>query len=137
MLDDVLDVSGPAERTGKPRGADLLDGTVTLPLILARRQDPTLPGEVTTAQEAEAVCERIAATGALEDARGQALAHVTAAKQALDGLQLSEQRTNALQLWPTASSSATRSADGAPGSAAGCPRPRSLQAGSRRPRGRP
>jgi len=98
MLDDVLDVSGPAERTGKPRGADLLDGTVTLPLILARRQDPTLPGEVTTPQQAEAVCERIAATGALDDARGQALAHVTAAKQALDGLQLSEQRTNALQL---------------------------------------
>jgi geranylgeranyl pyrophosphate synthase len=98
MLDDVLDVSGPAERTGKPRGADLLDGTVTLPLILARRQDPTLPGEVTTAQDAEAVCERIAATGALEDARGQAFAHVTAAKQALNGLQLSEQRTNALQL---------------------------------------
>ena len=49
MLDDVLDVSGPAERTGKPRGADLLDGTVTLPLILARRADPTLPGQVTTA----------------------------------------------------------------------------------------
>ena len=44
MLDDVLDVSGPAERTGKPRGADLLDGTVTLPLILARRQDPPRPG---------------------------------------------------------------------------------------------
>ena len=98
MLDDVLDVSGPAERTGKPRGADLLDGTVTLPLILARRQDPTLPGEVKTPQEAEAVCDRIAATGALDDARGQALAHVTAAKQALDGLQLSEQRTHALQL---------------------------------------
>ncbi len=98
MLDDVLDVSGPAERTGKPRGADLLDGTVTLPLILARRQDPELPGSVTTLQEAEAVCDRIAATGALEDARGQALAHVTAAKQALDGLKLSERRTHALQL---------------------------------------
>jgi geranylgeranyl pyrophosphate synthase len=36
MLDDVLDVSGPVERTGKPRGTDLLEGTVTLPLILAR-----------------------------------------------------------------------------------------------------
>ena len=40
ILDDVLDVSGPPERTGKPRGADLLDGTVTLPLILARESDP-------------------------------------------------------------------------------------------------
>ena len=35
LLDDVLDVSGPAERTGKHRGTDLLDGTVTLPFILA------------------------------------------------------------------------------------------------------
>ena len=42
MLDDVLDVSGPVERTGKPRGTDLLDGTVTLPLILARRSDSAL-----------------------------------------------------------------------------------------------
>ena len=42
LLDDVLDVSGPSERTGKPRGTDLLDGTVTLPLILARERDPEL-----------------------------------------------------------------------------------------------
>src|SRR5512133_3834163 len=42
LLDDVLDVSGPAERTGKARGTDLLDGTVTLPLILAREHDPEL-----------------------------------------------------------------------------------------------
>ena len=40
LLDDVLDVTGPPERTGKARGTDLLDGTVTLPLILARRLDP-------------------------------------------------------------------------------------------------
>ena len=33
---------GPAERTGKQRGTDLLDGTVTLPLILARGRDPEL-----------------------------------------------------------------------------------------------
>ena len=42
LLDDVLDVSGPAERTGKHRGTDLLDGTVTLPLIIARERDPEL-----------------------------------------------------------------------------------------------
>src|SRR3954469_21898170 len=35
LLDDVLDVSGPASRTGKHRGTDLRDGTVTLPFILA------------------------------------------------------------------------------------------------------
>ena len=42
LLDDVLDVSGPVERTGKSRGTDLLDGTVTLPFILARERDESL-----------------------------------------------------------------------------------------------
>jgi geranylgeranyl pyrophosphate synthase len=98
MLDDVLDVAGPPEHTGKPRGADLLDGTVTLPLILARRSDPSLSGTVRCAEEAAAVCDRIAATGALEEAREQALAYVVEAKRALEGLELSEQRTRALEL---------------------------------------
>ena len=42
LLDDVLDVTGPPERTGKARGTDLLDGTVTLPLIIAAERDPAL-----------------------------------------------------------------------------------------------
>jgi geranylgeranyl pyrophosphate synthase len=98
VLDDVLDVAGPPERTGKPRGADLLDGTVTLPLILARRSDPSLSGAVRCAEEAAAVCDRIAATGALDEAREQALAHVDEAKQALKSLGLSDQRQHALHL---------------------------------------
>jgi geranylgeranyl pyrophosphate synthase len=98
MLDDVLDVSGPPERTGKPRGADLLDGTVTLPLILARRVEPSLPGSVTTVAEAAAASDRIAATGALEEARAQALAHVVQAKESLGRLDLSEERLHTLSL---------------------------------------
>ena len=90
MLDDVLDVSGPVERTGKSRGTDLLDGTVTLPFILARERDPglakidlrTLGG----AARAEELCERIAATGALDEAREQALAVVGDAKASLPGI---------------------------------------------------
>jgi geranylgeranyl pyrophosphate synthase len=84
ILDDVLDVAGPAERTGKGRGTDLLDGTVTLPLILARELDRdlgtldlrTLAGPT----EAQAVCDRIAATGALAQSRERALAFVAGAK---------------------------------------------------------
>ena len=98
ILDDVLDVSGPPERTGKPRGADLLDGTVTLPLILARESDPWLSGAVRCAEEAVTVCDRIAATGALEAAREQALGYVAEAKRTLDDLDLPDQRTNALRL---------------------------------------
>lgn len=87
LLDDVLDVSGPAQRTGKARGTDLLDGTVTLPLILARERDEQI-AEVDLAtlegpERAEALCERIAATGALDEARERALAIVAEAKAAL------------------------------------------------------
>ena len=87
LLDDVLDVSGPVERTGKERGTDLLDGTVTLPFILARERDPAL-AEVDLRslggpRQVEELCERIAATGALEQARERALAFVAEAKAAL------------------------------------------------------
>jgi geranylgeranyl pyrophosphate synthase len=100
LLDDVLDVSGPAERTGKHRGTDLLDGTVTLPLVLARERDPRLAAldlrTVRTPAEAEAVCDAIAATGALGAAREEALAMVAAAKADLP--MLPEPQQAALEL---------------------------------------
>jgi geranylgeranyl pyrophosphate synthase len=100
VLDDVLDVAGPSERTGKPRGTDLLDGTVTLPLILARAHDPSLAqlDRDLTARQAEAICDRIAATGALAEARAQALDHVARAKRSLAALDLPPQRREALEL---------------------------------------
>src|SRR3954447_25638464 len=86
ILDDVLDVSGPEERIGKKRGTDLLDGTVTLPLILARERDAELGSldvrSITPAQT-DALCDRIAATGALDEARARALAIVADAKGGL------------------------------------------------------
>jgi geranylgeranyl pyrophosphate synthase len=93
LLDDVLDVSGPVERTGKARGTDLLDGTVTLPLILARERDSELAeidlaslrgdGGAGGIHRAEQLCDRIASTGALAQARDRALALVAEAKTAL------------------------------------------------------
>jgi len=92
LLDDVLDVSGPAERTGKHRGTDLLDGTVTLPLILARDSLPELDlRAVRTPEQAETLCDAIAATGALEAARTEALAMVEAAKADLPSLPETQQ----------------------------------------------
>jgi geranylgeranyl pyrophosphate synthase len=100
LLDDVLDVSGPVSRTGKARGTDLLDGTVTLPLILARERDAQLAGvdlrALTTPAQAEQLCDRIAATGALVEAKQRAL---TVVAQAKDGLpQLPERQRAALEL---------------------------------------
>lgn len=101
LLDDVLDVSGPAQRTGKHRGTDLLDGTVTLPFIVARERDPELasldPRTITTPREAEQVCDAIAATGALDEARGRALALVDDARTALPA-GLPESQARALHL---------------------------------------
>jgi geranylgeranyl pyrophosphate synthase len=87
LLDDVLDVTGPAERTGKRRGTDLLDGTVTLPLILARERSPELAAldlrTIAGPAEAEEICTSIEATGAGERARRRALDLVATAKREL------------------------------------------------------
>jgi geranylgeranyl pyrophosphate synthase len=100
LLDDVLDVSGPESRTGKTRGADLLDGTVTLPLILARERDPELAQvdlrAVATPRSAAQLCDRIEATGVLTQARAQALEIVSEAKAGLP--ELDERRRAALEL---------------------------------------
>ncbi len=87
LLDDVLDVAGPPERTGKARGTDLLDGTVTLPLIAAAEIDPGIRSvdlRALDAEAAEGLCDRIAATGALDGVRSRALEMVATAKKQLE-----------------------------------------------------
>jgi geranylgeranyl pyrophosphate synthase len=100
ILDDVLDVTGPPERTGKPRGADLLDGTVTLPLIIARGLDGSLAEldlrSVRSAADAQSVCERIETTGALSAARERALTLVASGKEVLPALPERQQTALAL-----------------------------------------
>lgn len=114
LLDDVLDVAGPPERTGKARGTDLLDGTVTLPLIYAIEADPnplrcSLSPDIGDKEQrklelrgldavgAEELCEWIAATGALDRVRALALDQVAAAKRGL-GDALEPERRRLLEL---------------------------------------
>jgi geranylgeranyl pyrophosphate synthase len=101
LLDDVLDVAGPPERTGKARGTDLIDGTVTLPLIEAAAEDPGIR-EVDLhsldAASAEILCDRIAATGALDRVRGRALEMVATAKRALERAQFEPEQRQLLSL---------------------------------------
>jgi geranylgeranyl pyrophosphate synthase len=101
LLDDVLDVSGPPERTGKARGTDLLDGTVTLPLILARRRDPEIEAaELRGIDPAvvEALCDQIAASGALDEVRARARAGIERAKRLLDAAAFSDEERQLLSL---------------------------------------
>lgn len=101
LLDDVLDVAGPPQRTGKARGTDLLDGTVTLPLIAAAEVDPELRSvdlRALDAPAAEALCDRIAASGALDRVRSRALEMVGAAKRRLDAAGFEPEQRRLLDL---------------------------------------
>jgi geranylgeranyl pyrophosphate synthase len=101
LLDDVLDVVGPPERTGKARGTDLLDGTVTLPLIAAAEIDPGIRFAALREldpEAAEALCDRIAATGALDRVRARALEMVAGAKRRLESSAFEPEQRRLLEL---------------------------------------
>ena len=101
MLDDVLDISGPEERTGKAPGTDLLDGTVTLPVIVAIERDPAIGSVDLDHLDRESALElagRIEATGALDEVRNQAIGLVEEAKGALEGAGVPEDRRTLLDL---------------------------------------
>jgi geranylgeranyl pyrophosphate synthase len=86
IFDDILDLAGAPAATGKRRGTDLCDGTVTLPVILAMQMEPALRPHVAAACQGpglERLCDRLAAHPALELARERALAFVGAARRAI------------------------------------------------------
>ena len=84
IADDILDCTGDFDTTGKAPGVDLRDGTPTLPLILAAREDPDVWRALAGDPVPDAL-ERVAATGALERARELALRYARRARGALDG----------------------------------------------------
>jgi len=101
LLDDVLDVAGPPQRTGKARGTDLLDGTVTLPLILAAERDSGIRDTDLRALDAAGavdLCDRIAATGSLDEVRARALELVAGAKRGLRDPGLGSEQQRLLEL---------------------------------------
>jgi geranylgeranyl pyrophosphate synthase len=75
IADDVLDCDGNPDTTGKPLGTDLLDGTVTLPLILAAERDDVVRAVIARGAAPDDVLPtlaRVVASGAVADARAQA-----------------------------------------------------------------
>ena len=84
IADDILDCTGEFDTTGKAPGVDLRDGTPTLPLILAARQDAAVQRALAGEEVPDALA-RVAATGALEEARRLALEYAARARAALNG----------------------------------------------------
>ena len=84
IADDILDCAGDDLATGKRGGVDLRDGTPTLPLILAAREDAHVRRAL-AGDRVEDALARVVATGALEAAREVALEYARSACAALDG----------------------------------------------------
>lgn len=83
IFDDVLDLAGRSEDTGKGVGTDLRDGTMTLPIILGVRH-PLVRALVETRPrtdaDVDAAIAAIESTGALAESRAAARRAVAAAK---------------------------------------------------------
>jgi geranylgeranyl pyrophosphate synthase len=79
IVDDILDCTGDTTETGKIAGTDLREGTPTLPLILAAREDEVVRRAL-AGGPLDGVLVRVPATGALERSRELALEYAREAR---------------------------------------------------------
>jgi octaprenyl-diphosphate synthase len=94
LVDDLLDFTGSEEILGKPAGADLLEGKISLPLIFLLQREPQMRPAIQTviadcnyATVARAsLLTALKRTGALALAHTRAIEYAEAARTALDGL---------------------------------------------------
>ena len=82
IVDDILDCSGDTIETGKVAGTDLREGTPTLPLLLAAREDDVVRRALAGGPVDDALV-RVASTGALERSRDVALDYARRARELL------------------------------------------------------
>ena len=96
LVDDVLDYTG--ETSGKSLLADLKQGKLTLPLVLAATREPNLMGPLRRIfagdQEPVAhVSQSVVASGACTEVRRRAREHTGRAVAALEGVAMSPARS--------------------------------------------
>jgi octaprenyl-diphosphate synthase len=94
LIDDVLDFTSSQDVLGKPAGADLIEGKISLPLIFLLQREPELrPAVQTVISEGgyqsvtrEELQTALVRTGALQQAQARAIEYAIAAVSALDAL---------------------------------------------------
>ncbi len=96
LVDDVLDYSGGS--TGKNLFADVVEGKMTLPLVLAMKDDAALRELVRELHQGRQenvprIVERVLASGACDTVRKRAQSVTQSAERALEGLPQSPART--------------------------------------------
>jgi octaprenyl-diphosphate synthase len=90
LVDDVIDYEG--NQSGKTLLADLMEGKLTLPLVLAVQKDPTLSDLVAQIHAGDSssideVSRRVLKSGSCEEVRARALDHTEKAVEALSQIQ--------------------------------------------------
>src|ERR1041385_7534330 len=94
LVDDLLGFTGGEETLGKPAGADLVEGKVSLPLIFLLQRCPELRADIQTViadqgyanTPRQRILDELGQTGALGMAKERAVEYAEAAAAALDGL---------------------------------------------------
>jgi octaprenyl-diphosphate synthase len=94
LVDDLLDFTSTEEVLGKPAGADLLEGKVSLPLIFLLQREPQMRAKVQQvisegayqSVSRNSLLSAMESTGALAFARERASEYAAAARAALNGL---------------------------------------------------
>jgi geranylgeranyl pyrophosphate synthase len=79
IADDILDCAGQTQETGKIPGTDLREGTPTMPLLYAAREDDAVRRAL-AGGPLEGALLRVAATGAIERSREAALDYAARAR---------------------------------------------------------
>jgi len=89
IVDDCLDCAGQTVETGKIAGTDLREGIPTLPLLLAAREDEVVRNAL-AGGSLDGALLRVAAGGAIEEAREVARGYAEQARACLDGTESRE-----------------------------------------------
>jgi octaprenyl-diphosphate synthase len=93
LIDDLLDFTSSEHVLGKPAGADLIEGKISLPLILLLQRDPALRPQVQsvindggyTSVSRQSLVDALEQAGALALTQERAIEYAAAARAALDG----------------------------------------------------
>src|SRR5881394_798348 len=108
LVDDLLDFTSSEDVLGKPAGADLLEGKVSLPLIFLLQREPEMRSRLQTVMaenryasvSRHMLTEALEGTGAIALAKERAIEYAEAARASLDGLNGSP-HADALRSIPT------------------------------------
>jgi len=93
MVDDLIDLVGDPDVTGKTPGTDLKEGVFTFAVLVACERDPGLVDRLTAGERAlGSILPTLSATGGLRAAVEESRRAVSRAQEALDGLPPGEWR---------------------------------------------